>query len=51
MYIAAIVVAGHVTRDNLQQQILVQHSVAMLEQCRNYSNIVELEIVVANPLD
>ena len=44
-------VAGHVTRDDLQQQFLVQHSVAMLEQCCNYSNIVELKIVVANPLE
>ena len=44
-------VAGHVTRDDLQQQFLVQHSVAMLEQCCNYSNIVELKIVVVNPLE
>ena len=46
-----MVVAGRVTQDNLQQQFLVQHSVAMLEQCRNYSIIVELKIVVVNPLE
>ena len=44
-------VAGHVTWDDLQQQFLVQHSVAMLEQCCNYLNIVELKIVVVNPLE
>ena len=28
---------GDVTRENSQRRFLVQHSVAMLEQCCNYS--------------
>ena len=44
-------VAGHVTGDDLQEQFLVQHSVAMSEQCCNYPNIVELKIAVVNPLE
>ena len=46
---------GDVTRDDSQRQFLAQHSVAMLEQCCNYSkNVGErcaaLKIVVANRL-
>ena len=44
-------VAGHVTGDDLQEQFLVQRSIAMSEQCCNYSNIVELKIAVVNPLE
>ena len=46
---------GDVTRDDSQRQFLAQHSVAMLEQCCNYSKnvgerCVALKIVVANRL-
>ena len=35
--VVAFAAEGDVTRDDSQRQLLVQHSVAMLEQCRNYS--------------
>ena len=47
---------GDITREDSQRRFLVQHSVAMLEQCCNHSvatmlqRFVELKIVVANGL-
>ena len=35
--VASLDLKGDVTRDDLQRQFLAQHSVAMLDQCCNYS--------------